>query len=200
MAARQARPTGFADPVLESQASFRELLEAMARPGRIGELRTRIVPPRGLSPAQATLILTLADFAAPVLLAPGTDALGEAAAFVRFHAGAPVTDDPAEALFVLASSFDALGRLSSYRQGTDEAPEGSATLIVEVAGLGAGCKLRLTGPGIERHADLAVEGLGADTVDQLADNRARFPRGIDMILTCGTRIAGLPRTTRVEAV
>jgi alpha-D-ribose 1-methylphosphonate 5-triphosphate synthase subunit PhnH len=44
-----------------------------------------------------------------------------------------------------------------------------------------------------------VEGLTAAVWSQLRDNHAAFPRGIDLVLVAGSRLAALPRTTRVEA-
>jgi hypothetical protein len=38
----------------------------------------------------------------------------------------------------------------------------------------------------------------AGFVRDWAMNRARFPRGVDVILCAGTRIAALPRTVRIE--
>ncbi len=53
----------------------------------------------------------------------------------------------------------------------------------------------LTGPGID-----GVSVLHLPESACLADNRALFPLGFDTFLTAGDQIAGLPRSTRVEAV
>jgi alpha-D-ribose 1-methylphosphonate 5-triphosphate synthase subunit PhnH len=37
-----------------------------------------------------------------------------------------------------------------------------------------------------------------DVVAQRAENRARFPRGVDLLLVASGEVIGLPRTTRVE--
>ena len=58
--------------------------------------------------------------------------------------------------------------------------------------------VRLTGPGIEGEAQLDVVGAPALWPGWRA-NAGRFPRGVDVVLCAGVRLAALPRTTRVEA-
>jgi alpha-D-ribose 1-methylphosphonate 5-triphosphate synthase subunit PhnH len=55
----------------------------------------------------------------------------------------------------------------------------------------------LRGPGIAGTRRLAASPLPADFLDQLADNRARFPRGVDVLLAAPDAIAGLPRSLHV---
>ncbi|MCU6244298.1 phosphonate C-P lyase system protein PhnH, partial [Enterobacter asburiae] len=56
---------------------------------------------------------------------------------------------------------------------------------------------RLSGPGIETQRRIDV-GDAEALMRLLATNRARFPRGLDAILTCGARLAAIPRSTRLE--
>ncbi len=83
--------------------------------------------------------------------------------------------------------------------GTDEEPESSATLILQVAALGEGRRLVLSGPGLEGEAALFVAGLPDGFVAEWAANRRRFPRGVDVILCAGDQLAALPRTVGIEA-
>ena len=87
--------------------------------------------------------------------------------------------------------------LSALDAGTDETPQDSATLILQVAAVDDTAGWHLTGPGIEREHRLAVTGLPSDFPAQWAANRAQFPRGVDVVLCAGTRLAALPRTTRI---
>ena len=52
----------FADPVFESQATFRSVLHAMASPGQIVDAGEALAPPAPLGRAAAAALLTLADF------------------------------------------------------------------------------------------------------------------------------------------
>lgn len=183
---------GFADPVLEAQRCFRALLEAMSRPGRVQTVATALEPPPPLGRAASAVLLTLADADTPVW----TDAGAEAADWLRFHAGCPLVSAPEQAGFLLAST--APPPLASLQAGTEEEPHRSATLILQVTGLGEGDGWRLAGPGIESAHRLRAQGLPAGFLAEWAANHARFPRGVDVVLCAGDRLAALPRTTRIE--
>lgn len=188
---------GFADPVHQGQQAFRALLEALARPGRIHRLPTLPEPVDGLGPAAAALALALLDFETPVWL----DAHSRAAAgFMRFHCSCAIVDQPARASFAFINGFDALPALADFALGSDAEPEESTTLVIEVAELRNDGPLALTGPGIERQHRLGVGGLDAAHLDERAALHELFPRGLDLFLTCGDRVCGLPRTTRIHTL
>jgi alpha-D-ribose 1-methylphosphonate 5-triphosphate synthase subunit PhnH len=182
------RYPGFADPVLDAQATFRAVLEAMSRPGRVQPIVPPPEVPPGLSPAAAAVLLALVDQATPLCLSAGA----EAEAWVRFHCGCPLVADGAP--FVL----DPAAALLSLDAGTEEEPERGATLILEVAALEEGSGWRLSGPGIREEHRLRISGAPAGFVVDWARNHARFPLGVDAILCAGTRIAALPRSVRIE--
>lgn len=185
---------GFADPVADAQATFRAVLDAMARPGRLHRVGATLRPPAPLGPAAAALLLTLADAETPLHLAPGFAAARD---WIVFHTGAPLTDDPGRAAFAVADAVPAFAALSA---GSDEAPEDSATVIVQVQALGEGTSYRLSGPGLRAPALLSVAGLPADFAALWAGNHGLYPRGVDLVLTCGPALVALPRSLAVEAV
>lgn len=184
----QTRFRGFTDPVLDAQAAFRAVLEAMSRPGTVQDIVTPPELPPGLSPAAAAVLLTLVDATTPLRLSAGA----EAAAWLRFHCGCPLVSE--SAAFVL----DPAAALLDLDAGTDEEPERGATLILEVADLAEGSGWRLVGPGIRDAHRLSVSGAPSGFVADWAQNHARFPRGVDVILCAGTRIAALPRSVTIE--
>ena len=179
---------GFADPVLDAQAAFRAAMEAMARPGTIHALDALPDAPPGLDPAAAALLLALADDTTLLW----ADAPGEARAWLAFHAGAPAAP-PGEADFLLGLP----PALATLRLGTDEAPQEGATLILPVASLREGGPWLLEGPGIRGTARLGVGGLPAGFVAERAALAALAPRGLDIFLCCGARLAAIPRSTRI---
>lgn len=185
---------GFADAVHQAQSTFRAVLDALARPGRIAVLAQPARAPAGISPAAASVLATLADLDTPVHLAPGLDG-GAVAGFVTAGLGAPLAAAGAAAFALVPAA--ALLPLTRFAEGSEAYPDRSATVIVEVAGLGSGEALRLSGPGIRTVETLQVAGLPAGFLAAWADQRPLFPLGVDLILCCGDRLAGLPRTVRI---
>lgn len=188
---------GFADPVLDSQRVFRECLEALSHPGRLIVSACDLPPMPALDAAAGALLLALLDQDTRLWLSPGL-VHGQAAASLRFHTGCTLADSPGDADFALVSGPAELPPLDAFGTGSDEHPERSATIVLQVpALLPAGW--RLTGPGIRGEGRMSAPSLGAGFLSQWEHNRSRFPRGVDLFLTSGARLCGLPRTTRLEA-
>jgi alpha-D-ribose 1-methylphosphonate 5-triphosphate synthase subunit PhnH len=185
---------GFATPVFEAQRAFRTLLTALSEPGRVLPLTARCRPPDGLDPAAAAVTLALCDGDTPLWLAP--ELMG-AADFLRFHTGAPIVPEAGEASFLLAGP-GSRPPLAHLRPGTPEYPDRSATLILAVAELVEGDGWSLSGPGISGTRRLAAAGVEAAFAAEWRDNHRRFPLGVDVVFAARDRIAGLPRSTRLE--
>lgn len=179
---------GFGDAPVEAARAFRAAMRVMARPGTIEDLDAAR-PPRPVSAAAGTLLLTLCDHETGVYLAGAYDT-GELREWLAFHTGAPVV--AAESAQFALGDWAALMPLSQYAVGTPEYPDRSATLIVEMDRLEAkGTGLR--GPGIRERAELSLP-----EPKVMKANAAQFPLGVDFFLTCGDKVAALPRSTRLE--
>ena len=186
----------FADPVFESQAAFRAILAAMARPGAILACGEGLAPPAPLSPAAAAAILALADFETPLWIAPSLLA-GEIASYLKFNTGAPLAASPDKAAFALIdAAADAL-RLADFAQGTQEYPDRSTTIVVQLSSLSNGPLLTLAGPGIPGETTLAAGFLPEGFFEQWRKNQAAYPLGVDCILAGGAEVAALPRSIRL---
>ncbi|MBP1180722.1 phosphonate C-P lyase system protein PhnH [Methylobacterium sp. PvR107] len=188
---------GFADPVHDAQAAFRAVMDALARPGRIRPLDPGLTPPLPLTPELAAVALALIDADTPVWLDAALAAAPDVAAYLRFHTGAPLTDDPARAAFALVREPARCPPLGRFAPGTPAYPDTSTTLVLALDTIAPGAGLHLTGPGIAGSARMALTPLPPGFVGQLAENRAAFPLGIDLILTAPGQVAGLPRSTIV---
>jgi alpha-D-ribose 1-methylphosphonate 5-triphosphate synthase subunit PhnH len=185
----QAMTGGFEDAPVEAARAFRAALEALSRPGVVVQV-TGAMPPAPLSVAAGVLLLTLADGTTPVHLAGAWDC-ALVRDWITFHCTSPLVG-PADAVFAVGN-WAALEPVGRFAIGRADYPDRAATLIVEMAELD-GKGARLTGPGIEVDAYLSLPDVAA-----FQANRALFPLGFDAFLTCGDRLAGLPRSTRVEA-
>ncbi len=188
--------SGFDNPPIESQATFRAIMMALAEPGSIRDIpRTSAVAP-GLSPAMTALVLTLADFETKVWFDDG--AASRAASYARFHTGAPIVDVKAEAAFAVVTKARMMPRLADFAQGTLDYPDRSTTIIVEVERLGLSGEYSLCGPGLAAERRLDVAPLPATFVEDWAVNRSAYPRGVDIFFCCGTFVAALPRSTHLQ--
>ena len=183
---------GFAEPTRDSQTSFRAILDAMARPGRVVRVVALMDPPPTLDAATAAVLLTLADAETPLWL---DDTAGAARDWIAFHCGAPGAAAHSAALALALRPV----RLDAFPAGTDDAPELGATIILQVAALGHGAGFELSGPGLAGPATLAVDGLSDGFAMEWAANRALFPRGVDVILCAGDQVTALPRTVQIRA-
>jgi alpha-D-ribose 1-methylphosphonate 5-triphosphate synthase subunit PhnH len=191
---------GFSDPVFDAQSTFRALMDAMARPGTVQPAKADTQPPQPLLPVAAAIALTLCDNDTPLWLDPALRDAQAVASWLGFHAGAPLAGTPADAHFALVADPAALIALENFAQGTQEYPDRSTTLILQVSSLSAGVPLILEGPGIDGGAAFAPTPLPRHFVEQWKQNRARFPRGVDLILAAPEGIACLPRSTRIRAM
>lgn len=183
---------GFTDPVRDAQSTFRAVLDATARPGRLHHAGQNLTAPAPLGRATAAVLLTLIDNETPLWVDSAAAASRD---WLAFHCGAAMTDAPGDASFALALSMPNLEELPS---GTHEVPESSVTLILQVPALGIGTRYRLSGPGLRVPAPLAVTGLPEDFAHIWQANHALYPRGIDVVLCAGTTLTALPRSVMIE--
>lgn len=195
MVANAIRPA-FRDSAREQQAVFRKIMDAMAHPGRIVALDAGFEPPAPLSASAAAILLTLADYETPVWLDAPLMATPDAAAFLRFHTGAKLAGAPGAASFALIADPAGAPPLSAFAQGLPDYPDRSTTVIYQVQAIEPE-GWRFSGSGIEREATLSAGPLPQDFAAQLADNRARFPLGVDVIFAAPGAIAALPRSVRL---
>jgi alpha-D-ribose 1-methylphosphonate 5-triphosphate synthase subunit PhnH len=215
----------FASPVFDSQRTFRELLQAMARPAAPRLLPVLPPAPAPISPAAMAIVLTLCDATTSVWLQRPTD---EAVRHVRFHAGLRIVEQPHEADFAVITDAASMPPLDAFAHGDLRYPDRSASLIVQVSSMNASpCSQgeagrgrsdasssqdRLTppqpspasrggsafvGPGIRDAQSLVIDGLPNDFWRQRAALSAQLPLGIDLFFVAAQHVVALPRTTRL---
>lgn len=185
---------GFENPVLDQQAAFRAVMQALAEPGLIVKAGMLAGETSPLGPVARAIALSLLDFEVKFHLAPS---LAEAEGDITFQTGSRRADRPDDAEFAFVDfARDALD-LAGYAQGTPEYPDRSTTVIIRVESLTGGPALTLAGPGIAGTRALEIPGLPADFAAQWAANAARSPLGVDLIFVTTEALLGLPRSTRI---
>ena len=215
----------FAQPVFDSQRTFRELLQAMARPAVPRPLPVLPPAPAPITPAAMAILLTLCDATTSVWLQQPDE---EAIRHLRFHAGIKLAQQPREADFALITDPLSMPPLGAFAHGDLRYPDRSASLILQVAAFdsspcaqgeaGRGCSdvassqewatppqpspansggSRFGGPGIRDSATLAIDGLAHDFWQQRAALAEQLPLGIDLYFVAAQQIVCLPRTTRM---
>lgn len=189
---------GFNNAVLDSQHTFRVVMGAMARPGKVLMLPVLPKTPSPLYQSTGAVALTLFDLDTPVW----TDALlstPQVVNYLQFHCGCPFTQNPATAAFALIGAGAAMPPLGLFAASEPLAPERSTTVIIQVTFLTNREGRRLTGPGIAESIDLEVAGLSESFWESFQENHELFPQGVDVLLLSPTSLCGLPRTVSVSA-
>lgn len=163
-------------------ATFEALMWTMVRPGE-----TRQMPDAGLAP----IIEALID--RECVVHTDSESLARNIAETGAELGGLAASDH---LFFekLSGPSDAL---AAIRCGSALYPDDGATLVAQVAH-GSGQAVRLTGPGIDGHRDVAV-ALPAAFWAQRAE-LCLYPEGFDIVLVDGASLLSIPRSTTVEVL
>jgi alpha-D-ribose 1-methylphosphonate 5-triphosphate synthase subunit PhnH len=192
-------PAGFADKVLSAQSTFRSVMDAMARPGTVQRIVAVTGVPAPMMRGTASIALTLFDHDTPIWLDPRMSDTSEVTKWLKFHTSAPVIADSSICSFALIGDASVLPGLDRFAFGSNEYPDRSTTLILQVESLTRGPTYELCGPGIDGTTNLQATIQPADLFKRLAINAALFPRGIDVVLVADDAIVAIPRTTRLVA-
>lgn len=195
------------DPAVHTQATFRTVLDAMARPGtpRALPMIDRVCPVRSCRAAAAVLLTLLDHEVTFAVLAPGpSDESREAIAAYLAGATGSRQVPAAEADFILAMGSLPRAALASLKRGSPAYPDEGATVLVQTGRVSASpsVAVELSGPGIESASVRGLlVGLDADDVRALAIVNGEPPCGVDLMLVDAEgQITCLPRSTAVGTI
>ena len=196
------------DPIRDTQAIFRTVLDALAWPGSVRQLPAQATGapcPECAHPWAAGLLISLLDHE----VALAVDGFQDSEAlqrFVRQRTSVAAGGFP-EADFVLAHAGTVNTDLPSrLKRGSLAYPDDGATLVLIAESLdhaqraptSPAIRLLLAGPGVPDGLDLHVAGLAAELIQARNEAVAEYPCGIDLLLVDGDgRLAALPRSTRI---
>jgi alpha-D-ribose 1-methylphosphonate 5-triphosphate synthase subunit PhnH len=186
---------GFDDPAMVSQVVFRGALAALAQPGTLHPIAVDLDIAAPAFSSAGALMLALLDQDTTVWLSPS---LAPCAAWLRFHTGCRVIGDSASADFAWVGSVDECPPLDAFSHGTEEFPDRSTTVVIQMASVADGGMVwRLRGPGVNGDVFLKLDASSATLVQERAALHAVFPRGVDIFFADRHRVVGLPRSTRI---
>lgn len=182
----------FTPQARQAQAVFREALECLARPGRIGTIGEAPFPVAKARHAYA-LLLALADQEVSIAV-HGCDE--PTARFASLGTGSRLSDlDRAGYVLFLEDPGEELTRL---RRGGLKNPEDGASAVIVVESLAEGAPYRLNGPGILGARTIRISGLSEESIAARDAACVAYPLGIDIFLVDAEgRLAGIPRTTSI---
>lgn len=198
LAASQIMP-GFVSPVHDAQSTFRAIMAALSHPARAHPLKHLPCSVGPMGSAACAIILTLADQDTPLWLDPILRAHQDVAPYIRFHTGAPLTDVPEDAHLAVICDVNGAPPLSAFAQGTADFPDRSTTVIYQASEFierGLVC----SGPGLATPATFSFLPAPENFAGQWRDNHNAYPLGVDVLVTAGRQLAGLPRSLRMEAI
>jgi alpha-D-ribose 1-methylphosphonate 5-triphosphate synthase subunit PhnH len=171
----------------------------MARPGSVQRITAVAGTPAAMMRGTAAIALTLFDHDTPIWLDSAMSETSDVSKWLKFHSSAPVVADSAIASFALIGDPAHLPPLDRFTFGSNEYPDRSTTLILQVGSLTQGALFELRGPGIDGATTMRASIEPHDLFERLAVNSALFPRGIDVVLVDDDAIVAIPRTTRLVA-
>ena len=154
--------------------------------------------PTPFSKAQGAIALTLCDHDTAVWLSPRL-AASAVKGWMAFHTGRRCRAINGAARFVFFDQADAVPDFCGFAAGSQDYPDRSATLVLELPSLAGGQELVARGPGIKGERTIAPQGFRATFCRRWATNRAIFPTRHRSHFDCGTDIMCLPRSVQLQA-
>ncbi len=195
------------DEVFDSQRHFRSILDSMARPGKINQMKDlEFDPPVGLMRSTAAVCLSLLNHDVSFYLSRGNQTEEE---FLKINTGSRPSSME-EADFLIVDEAESPDMVRFVKEGLLTYPEQGATFIIQTRGVSEEriegyLGIHMEGPGINGDKDLYVSGLKADWIDVLKEKNSEFPLGVDVILVNDApegrlNIACIPRSARISEV
>jgi alpha-D-ribose 1-methylphosphonate 5-triphosphate synthase subunit PhnH len=174
------------DPVHETRATFRALLDAMSRPGTVESAPER---------ADHAVVATLVDH--EITVATDDDRLREALASEgRLDAAAPAEAD------IVHARDPGFVDIRECNRGSLVEPSDGATVVYRVDGLAEGgvddlTTVSISGPGVDGTAELSVD-LPATVFEAIGAAQSTYPRGVDAVFAADDAVAAVPRSATIE--
>lgn len=172
------------------QAIFRGLLSALSLPGRVVDISEPLAGERAALGILAALVDEQVRYTDP-------DSCLSQAERRLLSFQEPL--DAGHADYVVCSAARAVQPEFTPRLGTIYRPEGGALLLLTCESVThPGFTLELSGPGVKDTTTLALSGVHLSWLAARETWCKDFPAGCDFVFCSQTKLAAIPRTTRIE--
>jgi alpha-D-ribose 1-methylphosphonate 5-triphosphate synthase subunit PhnH len=191
-----------------TQQTFRRILDAMARPGKVQTMTADQQIVAASLGRQAGYLMgiarTLLDVEVTFCIRAEMEkenGLAELIPLYTNSAAAPA----ATADFIFMNGADDPAVLKDLYRGSLEFPDRGATVVIAVSYVCSerpyesegGLTLAISGPGVNGERLLYTGGLRRAQVAALNEVNQEFPLGIDLIIIAGDKLACIPRSSAV---
>jgi len=172
------------------QAVFRGLLSALSFPGHVIDIAEPLAGERAALGVLAALVDEHVRYADPDSYLSQTE---------RRLLALQEPLDANHADYIVCNAARAVPHTFAPRLGTIYRPEGGALLILTCDSVEhEGFSLELSGPGVETRTTLSLSGVHVSWLAARETWCQHFPAGCDLVFCSQTKLAAIPRTTRVE--
>jgi len=127
----------------------------MARPGSVQRIATTAGTPAAMMRGSAAIALTLFDHDTPIWLDSAMSTTPDVTKWLKFHTSAPVIADSSIASFALIGDPAHLPPLDRFAFGSNEYPDRSTTLVLQVERPHARLRFRIARSQASTHDDFA---------------------------------------------
>lgn len=187
------------DRVYDTQKIYRQMLDAMARPGKICPLpELNLTSVAGLSKFATGMVFTLLDSDTSIAVIPQNEVWLD---YFHLNTGAKVTT-PAQAEFIIVNGRDECKQILEINRGSLLSPETGSTVIImvdRVAADGPGMGLTLTGPGINGQMRLVITGVNPANLAGIIDLNNEYPLGVDVFFVDEVgNLTAVPRSSSLH--
>lgn len=179
-----------------TQAVYRQLVNAVSRPGHTEIITEEVKNYSDFSDAALLISLTLFDNEISFFSSDKTMRKE-----LKVLTGGIPKQDYTTADFIVSKEADLKEEyFTEVMQGVLISPEKSATLIIEADSIGEGNEYRLSGPGIKTATDVKLS-LDRSWIELRNEVCKEFPLGIDLFMTDkNNNLVIIPRTSKVEVL
>jgi len=192
----QVSVSGFENRISGPRKTFRAIIEAMAHPGRLVRIKSKLNIPDLLNPASAATCLTFLFDEAPLWADLSWNS--SAISWFQFHCGCSIVTEPCMAHYALITRPEVMPPLNTFKIGGNKHPESATTLIVQVEQFNNDKGKILSVPGMKTTTHFAPEGIPPKFWEQWQFLAASSPLGMDVFFTCNDILAALPGKTEIN--